>query len=84
MSCCQPGKITEAVRNRYGQVAREEMTEERQRATKEIANSFGYTDEELALIPEGANMGLSCGNPTALAHLKPGEVTRKPLLSQPS
>eukprot|EP01102_Stenamoeba_stenopodia_P010450 TRINITY_DN3148_c0_g1_i1.p1 TRINITY_DN3148_c0_g1~~TRINITY_DN3148_c0_g1_i1.p1 ORF type:complete len:305 (-),score=77.36 TRINITY_DN3148_c0_g1_i1:477-1364(-) len=75
MACCQqPGKITEAVRDRYGRVAREEMTEERSRATKEIASSFGYSEEELSLIPEGANMGLSCGNPTALAHLKPGET----------
>ncbi len=30
--------------------------------------------EELASIPAEANMGLSCGNPTATAHLKPGEV----------
>jgi SAM-dependent methyltransferase len=34
----------------------------------------GYGDGELAKLPEGANMGLSCGNPTALASLKPGEV----------
>src|SRR5204863_8542693 len=30
--------------------------------------------EELHALPEGANMGLSCGNPAALAALKPGEV----------
>lgn len=39
-----------------------------------IAKAIGYTDAELATLPEGANMGLSCGNPTALAALKPGEV----------
>jgi AhpD family alkylhydroperoxidase len=35
---------------------------------------LGYTDAELASLPESANMGLSCGNPTAVASLKPGEV----------
>jgi len=39
-----------------------------------LAKGIGYSDEELAGLPEGANMGLSCGNPTALAALKPGEV----------
>jgi arsenite methyltransferase len=34
----------------------------------------GYSEAELATLPEGANMGLSCGNPTALASLKAGEV----------
>jgi arsenite methyltransferase len=35
---------------------------------------MGYTDGELGAIPEGANLGLGCGNPTALASLKEGEV----------
>jgi ubiquinone/menaquinone biosynthesis C-methylase UbiE len=39
-----------------------------------LARHVGYSAEELAALPEGANMGLSCGNPTALASLKPGEV----------
>jgi len=38
-----------------------------------VAASIGYSDAELAGLPEGANMGLSCGNPTAIASLKPGE-----------
>jgi len=42
------------------------------------ANTFskvmGYTDSELGSIPEGANLGLGCGNPTALASLKEGDV----------
>ena len=41
---------------------------------RDLARSMGYEDEELAELPEGANMGLSCGNPAALASLKPGEV----------
>lgn len=43
-------------------------------AVSMLAASVGYSDAELAGLPEGANMGLSCGNPTALAELKPGEV----------
>lgn len=39
-----------------------------------LARELGYTKEELQVLPEGANMGLSCGNPAALAALKPGEV----------
>ena len=39
-----------------------------------MAEAFGYTPEQLASIPAEANMGLSCGNPTAFASLKPGET----------
>jgi len=39
-----------------------------------VAATVGYGSEELAGLPEGANMGLSCGNPTAIASLRPGEV----------
>jgi len=41
---------------------------------REIAKKLGYTDEELALLPSDANLGLGCGNPTAIASLKPGET----------
>jgi arsenite methyltransferase len=39
-----------------------------------LARELGYSVEELQSLPDGANMGLSCGNPAALAALKPGEV----------
>jgi SAM-dependent methyltransferase len=39
-----------------------------------LAQAVGYSIDQLTAIPEGANLGLSCGNPTALAGLKPGEV----------
>jgi SAM-dependent methyltransferase len=39
-----------------------------------LAKFVGYSAEELAALPEGANMGLSCGNPNAQATLQPGEV----------
>ena len=43
-------------------------------AVEDLAKRVGYSEAELATLPEGANMGLSCGNPTAIAALKPGEV----------
>ncbi|MEE8372554.1 MAG: arsenite methyltransferase [Dehalococcoidia bacterium] len=39
-----------------------------------VSKAIGYSDSELGAIPEGANLGLGCGNPTALASLKEGEV----------
>ncbi len=42
--------------------------------TEEFAKSIGYSEEELKSIPDEANLALSCGNPTALASLKKGEV----------
>jgi arsenite methyltransferase len=41
---------------------------------REAARRIGYTDAELAALPEGANLGLGCGNPTAFASLKEGET----------
>ncbi|MFC1990542.1 arsenite methyltransferase [Chloroflexota bacterium] len=41
---------------------------------QEISKSIGYSDEELEAVPEGANLGLGCGNPVALASLKEGEA----------
>ncbi|MHA1297989.1 MAG: arsenite methyltransferase [Candidatus Helarchaeota archaeon] len=39
-----------------------------------ISKNIGYSEEELNSVPEGANLGLGCGNPTALASLKKGEI----------
>ncbi len=39
-----------------------------------LAVGVGYTKQELEVLPEGANMGLSCGNPTAIANLEAGQV----------
>ena len=41
---------------------------------EKLAAGLGYTEAELASLPEGTNMGLSCGNPTAIAALKPEDV----------
>lgn len=40
----------------------------------QLAAAIGYSAGELSAVPESANMGLSCGNPTAIASLRPGEV----------
>lgn len=40
----------------------------------DFARAIGYDDGDLSTLPEGANMGLSCGNPTALAGLNPGDI----------
>ncbi len=40
----------------------------------ELARQIGYTADELRALPEGANMGLSCGNPAAIAALREGET----------
>jgi SAM-dependent methyltransferase len=43
-------------------------------AASDFAQGIGYSAAELADLPEGANMGLSCGNPNAIASLQPGET----------
>jgi len=42
--------------------------------TVSISNQIGYSEDELAGVPEGSDMGLGCGNPQAIAALKPGET----------
>lgn len=42
--------------------------------TREASKKIGYTDEDMDSVPEGANLGLGCGNPIALASLKEGET----------
>ena len=45
-----------------------------QTPARDISKKIGYAEDELAILPEGANLGLGCGNPVALASLKPGET----------
>jgi SAM-dependent methyltransferase len=65
--------LTEAVRSRYAAVAASGLSSDT-RGVQAVAEAFGYTAEELRGIPAEANMGLSCGNPVATAHLRPGET----------
>jgi ubiquinone/menaquinone biosynthesis C-methylase UbiE len=76
--CTEDDAFKEAVKERYGKVAKGEAgcswlcgcTDN----AEGLAISFGYSAEELAALPEGANLGLSCGNPQAIAGMQPGET----------
>lgn len=61
------------VQSKYASVAKSGLSTEHS-GVRSVAEAFGYTAEQLASIPAEANMGLSCGNPTAFASLKPGET----------
>jgi arsenite methyltransferase len=66
-------KIEQAVRSKYGAVAGSGLSTNHD-GVRAIAEAFGYAAEDLAAIPAEANMGLSCGNPTAFASLRAGET----------
>ncbi len=66
-------QILESVKSKYGAVAESSLSSDNA-GVKAVAEAFGYTPEELTSIPAEANMGLSCGNPTATARIKRGEV----------
>ena len=71
-------QIKASVRDQYGKVARGEGTCGSLCGCTDnaegLAIAFGYSPEELATLPDGANLGLSCGNPQALAAMQPGEA----------
>jgi SAM-dependent methyltransferase len=66
-------EIEKVVQSRYGAVATRGLSSA-QEGVRSVAEAFGYTAAELASIPAEANMGLSCGNPTAFASLRAGET----------
>jgi SAM-dependent methyltransferase len=76
------GEIKEMVRERYGNIAEQGSsccgpapsccgTTD---PAEKISRGVGYTDEDLKAVPDGANLGLGCGNPVALANLRAGET----------
>src|ERR1700743_1684976 len=81
-----PGEIKALVRARYGDVAAGSVSDCCAPAASSCcapvdaatadgkARAMGYTADEVAGVPDGANLGLGCGNPQAIAALKPGEV----------
>jgi arsenite methyltransferase len=78
-----PETVRQTVRQGYGQIAQSgdsccgpkpACCGSSSAASQNLAQHIGYTIEDLKALPEGANMGLSCGNPNALAELKPGET----------
>src|SRR5947208_8092211 len=66
-------EIVDQVRDKYASVASSTLSSDHA-GVRAVAEAFGYSAEELASIPAEANMGLSCGNPTAFARLRPGET----------
>jgi arsenite methyltransferase len=101
MEIKEKDQIRDAVRQRYGQIAKAETvkTAKSQAASccnpsnaiantmpaasccgvpevtpEQMSTAMGYSKEDIAGVIEGANMGLGCGNPVALASLKPGET----------
>ena len=65
--------IHQAVQSKYASLARSGLSSN-QKGVQAVAEAFGYTPEQLTSIPAEANMGVSCGNPTAFASLRPGET----------
>ncbi len=65
--------IIKEVQSKYASVAASSLSGDHA-GVRAVAEAFGYSPEELAAIPAEANMGLSCGNPTAFASLRPGET----------
>lgn len=68
--------ITEAVRERYSDIAEKSGTCCGPSCCDSTVSdmSLGYTEAELASIPDGANLSLGCGNPTGMADIKAGET----------
>lgn len=75
----QEQTIRNTVREGYAQIAERDTKTSccgggQECSPEQVALAVGYETEDLSTLPEGANMGLSCGNPVALATLKPGET----------
>jgi arsenite methyltransferase len=75
--------IKKIVREGYAKVAKNEKSccgskpscgDNTSNLSEEISRRIGYSDEEIGSVPEGANLGLGCGNPVALASLKKGQI----------
>jgi arsenite methyltransferase len=67
--------VKRTVRENYGEIARRNAEgQDEGIVTRANREAVGYAGDDLEAVPEGANMGLGCGNPTALADLTPGET----------
>ncbi len=70
--------VKRAVKKRYGEMARQAGKSccggGQPRTAEAAARAVGYGTEEIAAAPEGANLGLGCGNPLALAEVRAGDV----------
>jgi SAM-dependent methyltransferase len=66
-------RIRELVSEGYARVVESHGSEDDARA-RAVAERLGYSEEQLDAAPEGANLGVGCGNPTAIDTLRPGET----------
>jgi ubiquinone/menaquinone biosynthesis C-methylase UbiE len=77
-----PKEVKKIVKEGYTEIARDGLPCCSMRSScchpgdmaEDLSRKIGYSDKELEEVPEGANLGLGCGNPTALASLKLGET----------
>jgi arsenite methyltransferase len=71
-------EVRAQVRDQYGAVARAKTETSCSPGCcspgASASSKLGYSNDELEAVPEGANMGLGCGNPGAIAAIKPGET----------
>jgi SAM-dependent methyltransferase len=87
MSTLQHDDVRQAVRERYGAIAETRGSEgsccgptaesccgPTASTLDDKAHAYGYSPEETEAAPEGANLGLGCGNPVAIASLQPGQT----------
>lgn len=84
MNVLKNEKIRQTVRERYAKTAQTDSNgcgcspaccgDEETASVENRSLLMGYSREEVAEVPQGANMGLGCGNPAAIASLKPGDV----------
>lgn len=85
MSAHEHDQVRQQVRDAYGAVARADSSTccapgagccapSDQDLAEVLARGIGYSAEETAAVPEGANLGLGCGNPQAIAALAAGET----------
>jgi SAM-dependent methyltransferase len=85
MKSMKDDEIRQAVRKNYGEIAKTGSSscgcttpsccgDGNSPSAADVSARIGYSAEDLAEVPEGANMGLGCGNPHAIASLQPGET----------
>lgn len=80
MTATEHDEIRQQVRDAYGAIARSGgcgpscCTPSAQSVAALLAQGIGYSAKDTTAVPEGANLGLGCGNPQALANLKAGET----------
>lgn len=85
MSFLKKDEIRKAVRENYGKIAEKDNSgcgciapsccdSSSSASPEDISRNLGYTQEDVSIIPAGANLGLGCGNPHAIASLKNGET----------